>query len=87
MLLRCISGTVIKPNSGLINSRASGLSLVKNYRLAVEILFLFHDMSCTVTQQRIKNKLTHRIVFTETKVKILQHNRLDAVKQFFSVKF
>jgi len=40
---------------------------------------LVHNILCNITQQLIKNKLTHRVILTITKVKIQQ-------KQFFSSK-
>jgi len=48
---------------------------VDNY---VFFKFLVHAMSCNITQQLRQVEVTHCIVPTRTKVKILQHNRLDA---------
>jgi len=35
-------------------------------------------MPCSITQKRIINKLANRILAMRTKVKILQHNRVEA---------
>ena len=45
-------------------------------------------MSCNITQQLKKNKLTHLIVLMRTWAKILQHFRVNVgPTQYFSVKF
>ena len=57
----------------LKQSCASGCSLAKNR----------DTKCCDITQQLIKNKLTLGIEPMKTKVKTLQHNRLNA-NSFFS---